>query len=55
MLDSDKECCTILAKLLVAKGVKRVVLSTGSRNAPLIVSFAVSYTHILDHETLRNL
>lgn len=40
MLDSDKECCTILAKLLVAKGVKRVVLSPGSRNAPLIVSFA---------------
>lgn len=40
MLDSDKECCTILADLLIAKGVKRVVLSPGSRNAPLIVSFA---------------
>lgn len=37
---SDKECCTILANLLVAKGIKRVVLSPGSRNAPLIVSFA---------------
>lgn len=40
MLDSDKECCTILVDLLVAKGVKRVVLSPGSRNAPLIISFA---------------
>jgi len=40
MLDSDKECCTILANLLIAKGVKRIVLSPGSRNAPLIVSFA---------------
>lgn len=40
MLGSDKESCTILADLLIAKGVKRIVLSPGSRNAPLIVSFA---------------
>lgn len=37
---SEKEGCRILVEVLAAKGVKRVVLSPGSRNAPLIVSFA---------------
>ncbi|WP_237566940.1 2-succinyl-5-enolpyruvyl-6-hydroxy-3-cyclohexene-1-carboxylic-acid synthase [Odoribacter sp. Z80] len=37
---SDKEGIYILVELLVKKGVKRVVLSPGSRNAPLIMAFA---------------
>lgn len=40
MESSDKEGIRILTELLVRKGVKRVVLSPGSRNAPLIVAFA---------------
>ncbi|MDE6466355.1 MAG: 2-succinyl-5-enolpyruvyl-6-hydroxy-3-cyclohexene-1-carboxylic-acid synthase, partial [Duncaniella sp.] len=38
MLSTDKLSCNILADLLVAHGVKHVVLSPGSRNAPLIVA-----------------
>lgn len=37
---SDKGGIKILTELLVQKGVKRVVLSPGSRNAPLLVAFA---------------
>ena len=37
---TDKEACTILVDVLVAHGVKRVVLSPGSRNAPLLVAIA---------------
>lgn len=40
MESSDKEGIRILTELLICKGVKRVVLSPGSRNAPLIVAFA---------------
>lgn len=39
-LTSDKEGVNLLTEILVAKGVKRVVLSPGSRNAPLIIAFA---------------
>lgn len=39
-LTSDKEGIRILTEILVEKGVKRVVLSPGSRNAPLLVAFA---------------
>ncbi len=37
---SDKEGVRILTEILVKKGIKRVVLSPGSRNAPLLMAFA---------------
>lgn len=37
---SDIESVRILISLLVQKGIKEVVLSPGSRNAPLLVSVA---------------
>lgn len=37
---SDKENVLILVRLLIEKGIKRVVISPGSRNAPLIISLA---------------
>lgn len=37
---SDKESIRILIEILIKKGVRHVVLSPGSRNAPLLVSFA---------------
>lgn len=40
METTDKTGCKILVELLVQKGIKRVVLSPGSRNAPLIIAFA---------------
>ena len=39
-ISSDKEGVQILIDLLVKHGVKRVVLSPGSRNAPLLIAFA---------------
>ena len=39
-LHSDIESVRILISLLVQKGIKEVVLSPGSRNAPLLVSVA---------------
>lgn len=39
-LTTDKEGVRILTEILVNKGVKRVVLSPGSRNAPLLMAFA---------------
>lgn len=42
MEHSEKEGIKILVELLAAKGVKRAVLSPGSRNAPLLLSFARS-------------
>ena len=39
-LHSDIESVRILISLLVQKGIKEVVLSPGSRNAPLLVSIA---------------
>lgn len=36
---TNKEACNILVDVLVQHGVKHVVLSPGSRNAPLIVAF----------------
>ena len=39
METTDKTGCKILVELLVQKGIKRVVLSPGSRNAPLIIAF----------------
>lgn len=35
--DTDKEYCRILFDILLAKGVKDIVLSPGSRNAPLLI------------------
>ena len=40
METTDKTGCKILVELLVQKGIKRVVLSPRSRNAPLIIAFA---------------
>ena len=40
MESTDKEVCNILADVAVAHGVRRVVISPGSRNAPLIVALA---------------
>lgn len=40
MESTDKLSCNILADLLSAHGVKHVVLSPGSRNAPLIVALS---------------
>lgn len=37
---SDKEGVRLLTEILVKKGIKRVVLSPGSRNAPLSMAFA---------------
>lgn len=39
-LTSDKEGIRILIEILVCKGVTRIVLSPGSRNAPLLMAFA---------------
>lgn len=35
--DTDKEYCRILFDILLAKGVRDIVLSPGSRNAPLLI------------------
>lgn len=40
MLTTDKLSCNILADLLVAHGVHNVVLSPGSRNAPLVLALS---------------
>lgn len=40
MLTTDKLSCNILADLLVEHGVRRVILSPGSRNAPIIVALS---------------
>ncbi len=41
MKSTDKESCVILVELLRAHGVKHVVVSPGSRNAPIIVALSV--------------
>ena len=38
-ITTNKEACNILVDVLVQHGVKHVVISPGSRNAPLIVAF----------------
>ncbi|MCC8037520.1 MAG: 2-succinyl-5-enolpyruvyl-6-hydroxy-3-cyclohexene-1-carboxylic-acid synthase [Bacteroidales bacterium] len=40
MVNNPKATCQILARLLVAHGVKRAVLSPGSRNAPLVAAIS---------------
>lgn len=40
MQTTDKISCNIIADLLVAHGVENVVLSPGSRNAPLIIALS---------------
>lgn len=40
MLSTSHLSCNILADLLIAHGVKHVVLSPGSRNAPLIIAIS---------------
>lgn len=42
MVNTDKWTCRELVELLVANGVKRAVLSPGTRNAPLIMAFGRS-------------
>lgn len=53
MISTDKIACNILADLLVAHGVEHVVLSPGSRNAPLIMAMARRrelHTHVVVDE-----
>ena len=40
MKTTDKQGCNIIVTLLAEHGVKRVVLSPGSRNAPLLMAFS---------------
>ena len=40
METTSKEACNILIDVLIAHGVRRVVLSPGSRNAPLLVALS---------------
>ena len=40
ILTTDHEACAELVEVLVGQGVRNVVISPGSRNAPLIVAFA---------------
>ncbi len=40
MITTDKLSCNILADLLIAHGIKDVIVSPGSRNSPLIVALA---------------
>lgn len=40
MKTTDKDSCLILVSLLVKHGVRHVVISPGSRNAPLVVALA---------------
>jgi len=52
---SNKESVHILIELLIKKGVRHVVLSPGSRNAPLLVSFTrekrIKHYMILDERS----
>lgn len=47
MLNTDKYTCIQLADLLAAYGIEDVVISPGTRNAPLIM--AVARHHVLHH------
>ena len=40
MTNTDKKICILLADTLYKKGVRKVVVSPGSRNTPLIVAFS---------------
>ncbi|MDE6861040.1 MAG: 2-succinyl-5-enolpyruvyl-6-hydroxy-3-cyclohexene-1-carboxylic-acid synthase [Duncaniella sp.] len=40
MESTDKLSCNILADILIAHGVKRIVVSPGSRNTPLIIALS---------------
>ena len=40
MKTTDKQGCNIIVTLLAEHGVKRVVLSPASRNAPLLMAFS---------------
>ena len=50
MLTTDKSVCCEIAALLVAHGIENVILSPGSRNAPLIM--AVTRTPGLKHRVV---
>lgn len=39
-MTSDKKSAALLAEILVMKGLQYIVISPGSRNAPIIISFA---------------
>ncbi|MDE6449367.1 MAG: hypothetical protein K2L41_04715 [Muribaculaceae bacterium] len=46
-MNAERECCHAVAALLAAHGVKRAVVSPGSRNAPLIEALdSVSPMHL---------
>lgn len=42
MVSTDKESCQILVRLLYEHGVRHVVVSPGSRNAPIVVALAAN-------------
>lgn len=39
-MTSDKKSAALLAEIFIKKGLKHIVISPGSRNAPIIISFA---------------
>src|SRR5581483_696039 len=39
-MNSSKKAVNLLAQLCLAKGIKRVVFSPGSRSAPLVIAFS---------------
>jgi 2-succinyl-5-enolpyruvyl-6-hydroxy-3-cyclohexene-1-carboxylate synthase len=39
-MTSDKKNIVLLTEIFVKKGLKHIVISPGSRNAPIIISFA---------------
>lgn len=50
MKTTDKQGCQALVEILVKQGVKRAVLSPGSRNAPLLMAF--SRTPEIEHQVV---
>jgi len=39
-MTSDKQSIALLTEIFVKKGLKHIVISPGSRNAPIIIAFA---------------
>ena len=57
-ITTDHEACAELVEVLAGQGVRNVVISPGSRNAPLIVAFAREKrieNHVIDHNLFKRL
>ncbi len=50
-MDTDKEYCRILFDILLCKGVKDIVLSPGSRNAPLLIELHAAHSTDIRSQT----